>query len=223
VREGLGMGSGSLFGRLMPIAMPAGDRAVRPRERMNSPRESRKVRLRGLGGPAACGVPRTCASAAGVIFGSSEGASGRPRLGRLKPRLQGHKVRLRGLGGPAACGVPRTCASAAGAIRRHPSIRNAESVIPRERRSALSRATNRGATEESTLGLLVTGRGAPALAATVRAGGLRVLPAANSFAPGGGLVAPLDVRFHRTAAGRERALTHSRTHALTHSLAGVAS
>jgi hypothetical protein len=32
---------------------------------MNSPLESRKVRLRGLGGPAACGVPGTCASATG--------------------------------------------------------------------------------------------------------------------------------------------------------------
>jgi hypothetical protein len=32
---------------------------------MNSPLERRKVRLRGLGGPAACGIPRACASAAG--------------------------------------------------------------------------------------------------------------------------------------------------------------
>jgi len=32
---------------------------------MNSPLETRKVRLRGLGGPGACGVPRTCASAIG--------------------------------------------------------------------------------------------------------------------------------------------------------------
>ena len=31
---------------------------------MNSPLGLRKVRLRGLGGRAACGVPRTCASAA---------------------------------------------------------------------------------------------------------------------------------------------------------------
>jgi hypothetical protein len=38
-------------------------RAVRLRERMNSPLEKRKVRLRGLGGPAVCGVSRTCASA----------------------------------------------------------------------------------------------------------------------------------------------------------------
>jgi len=38
-------------------------RAVRPLERMNSPLEHRKVRLRGLGGPAACGVPGTGASA----------------------------------------------------------------------------------------------------------------------------------------------------------------
>jgi hypothetical protein len=34
-------------------------------ERMNSPLEIRKVRLRGLGGMAVCGVPRTCASAIG--------------------------------------------------------------------------------------------------------------------------------------------------------------
>jgi hypothetical protein len=32
---------------------------------MNSPLENRKVRLRGLGGTAVCGVPGTCASAAG--------------------------------------------------------------------------------------------------------------------------------------------------------------
>jgi len=32
---------------------------------MNSPLEVRKVRLRGLGGPAACGVPGTCSSATG--------------------------------------------------------------------------------------------------------------------------------------------------------------
>ena len=36
-------------------------------ERMNSPLENRKVRLRGLGGPAMCGIPRTCASAAGGL------------------------------------------------------------------------------------------------------------------------------------------------------------
>jgi hypothetical protein len=40
-----------------------GPRAVRPRERINSPLENRKVRLRGLGGRAACGVAGTCASA----------------------------------------------------------------------------------------------------------------------------------------------------------------
>ena len=37
--------------------------ACGPGERMNSPLEIRKVRLRGLGGPAVCGIPRTCASA----------------------------------------------------------------------------------------------------------------------------------------------------------------
>src|SRR5688500_18260052 len=45
--------------------IPSGQRAVRPRERMNSPLENRKVRLRGLGGPGVCGVSRTCASAPG--------------------------------------------------------------------------------------------------------------------------------------------------------------
>jgi hypothetical protein len=44
--------------------VPMGDlAAVRPLERMNSPLENRKVRLRGLGGPALCGVRSTCASA----------------------------------------------------------------------------------------------------------------------------------------------------------------
>src|SRR5215217_1619190 len=40
-------------------------RAVRPPERMNSPLENRKVRLRGLGGTELCGVPNGCPSAAG--------------------------------------------------------------------------------------------------------------------------------------------------------------
>jgi hypothetical protein len=47
----------------MPIAVLIRQRAVRPRERMNSPLESRKVRLRGLGGRAVCGGSNTCASA----------------------------------------------------------------------------------------------------------------------------------------------------------------
>jgi hypothetical protein len=271
VTDGSGMRSASFLGRLMPIAMSAGARAVRPRERMNSPLENREarlrarmnsplgrrnvrlrermnsplgrrnvrlrermnsplgrrnVRLRGLGGPAAYGVPRTCASAAGGTGdASSRGVPGAPRPGRLKPRLQGHEVRLRGLGGPAVYCVPRTCASAAGVIRQRSSdpIGNGGSVVPRERRAAFSHAKNRGATEESSLGLLVTGRSAPALAATVRAGGLRALPAANSFAPGGGLRTPSDARISRDAAGRGRALPHSRTNAPTHACAGVAS
>jgi hypothetical protein len=49
---------------MVVIAKLIQSRAVRPRERMNSPLENRKVRLRGLGGPAVCGVPGTCASAA---------------------------------------------------------------------------------------------------------------------------------------------------------------
>jgi len=78
-----------------------------PAERMNSPLERRKVRLRGLGGPAVCGAPRPGASAAGA-------RCRRLLPGRLKPRLQRHEVRLRGLGGPAVCGVPRSGASVAG-------------------------------------------------------------------------------------------------------------
>jgi hypothetical protein len=50
---------------MMPVARPIWQRAVRPLERMNSPLESRKVRLRGLGGPAVEGVPGTGASATG--------------------------------------------------------------------------------------------------------------------------------------------------------------
>ena len=38
-------------------------RGVRLQERMNSPLQRHKVRLRGLGGRGACGVPGTCASA----------------------------------------------------------------------------------------------------------------------------------------------------------------
>jgi hypothetical protein len=34
---------------------------------MNSPLEIRKVRLRGLGGMVVCGIPGTCASAAGLV------------------------------------------------------------------------------------------------------------------------------------------------------------
>jgi hypothetical protein len=49
-------------------------RAVRIQERMNSPLERRKVRLRGLGGTAVCGVPRACASAAGRM--ASRGGGG---------------------------------------------------------------------------------------------------------------------------------------------------
>jgi hypothetical protein len=41
----------------MPVEILIRYGAVRPRERMNSPLEIRKVRLRGLGGPEACGVP----------------------------------------------------------------------------------------------------------------------------------------------------------------------
>jgi hypothetical protein len=46
---------------MMPVAIPIG--CVPSAERMNSPLEHRKVRLRGLGGPAVCGARRTCAPA----------------------------------------------------------------------------------------------------------------------------------------------------------------
>ena len=220
--------------------MPAGVRAVRPRERMNSPRENRKVRLRErMNSPGEDRAVRLRERMNSPLERRKVGLCERMNsplgrrkvrlreqmnspLGRRKVRLRERmnsplgrrKVRLRGLGGPAAWGVPRACASATGAIRRHRSIGNAQSVIPRERRAALARATNRGATEESTLGLLVIGRSTRPPAATVPAGGLRVRSAANSFARGGGL---------RVIRGDLAALTHSRTHALTHFRAGVAS
>jgi hypothetical protein len=51
--------------RLMLDAIQAGNVPHRLQERMNSPLQRRKVRLRGLGGLTACGVPGTCASATG--------------------------------------------------------------------------------------------------------------------------------------------------------------
>ena len=53
----------------MPIANLNRSRAIRLQERINSPLQLHKVRLRGLGGPAVCGIPSTCASAAGGITG----------------------------------------------------------------------------------------------------------------------------------------------------------
>src|ERR1044071_8699571 len=52
---------------------------------MNSPLQRRKVRLRGLGGPTACGVPRTCASAASLLerVRSAPGVSATVREGGL--------------------------------------------------------------------------------------------------------------------------------------------
>ena len=49
--------------RMMFVANPVRQRTVRLQERMNSPLQLHKVRLRGLGGPAVCGVSYTCASA----------------------------------------------------------------------------------------------------------------------------------------------------------------
>jgi hypothetical protein len=42
---------------MMPVEDLIRQCAVRPLERMNSPLGKRKVRLRGLGGPAVCGIP----------------------------------------------------------------------------------------------------------------------------------------------------------------------
>jgi hypothetical protein len=50
----------------MVIADLIESRAVRLHERMNSPLEGHKVRLRGLGGQAACGARGDCASATGL-------------------------------------------------------------------------------------------------------------------------------------------------------------
>jgi hypothetical protein len=50
-------------------------RAVLIQERMNSPLEGRKVRLRGLGGTGVCGDPGSCASATGRM-GSGTGGGG---------------------------------------------------------------------------------------------------------------------------------------------------
>jgi hypothetical protein len=47
---------------------------------MDSPLGKRKVRLRGLGGPAVCDIPRTCASAAKGMRGSDERVN--PLLGK---------------------------------------------------------------------------------------------------------------------------------------------
>jgi hypothetical protein len=56
---------------------------------MNSPLQHRKVRLRGLGGQALCGVPCTCASATGDL--SNQFLNGH------NLRQQAHEIRLRGL------------------------------------------------------------------------------------------------------------------------------
>jgi hypothetical protein len=79
----------------MPVATLIRYRAVRPRERMNSPLEHRKVRLRGLGGPAMCGAPSTCASA---IRRSPNQIHNSPQLP--------HEVRLREPEDPAVRPVP---------------------------------------------------------------------------------------------------------------------
>jgi hypothetical protein len=75
---------------MMRIVDLIGPRAVRLQERMNSPLQGHKVRLRGLGGPAACGVPSS--------FASATGSSDQVRKER-DSLLQRREVRLRGLHG----------------------------------------------------------------------------------------------------------------------------
>jgi hypothetical protein len=58
---------------------------------MNSPLEHRKVRLRGLGGPAACGFPRTCASAIRRSPNQIRNEHDSP-LGKRNVRLRGRLV-----------------------------------------------------------------------------------------------------------------------------------
>src|SRR5688572_3278049 len=96
----------------------------------------------------------------------------RPRE-RMNSPLEEREVRRRGLGGPAVCGAPRTGASATGPCAPRAGVSFRGSAAPRspERQSL-------GATEESTCGPLVAGRNTHTPAATVRAGGLRVFPAA---------------------------------------------
>jgi hypothetical protein len=61
---------------------------------MNSPLENRKVRLRGLGGPAACGVPRIRAV-------RNQGGTGAFRTGGV-PRKQAAIRHVRFVGGRRA-------------------------------------------------------------------------------------------------------------------------
>ena len=140
LRDGAGTGPYRLRERMMAVAHRIWYPAVRPRERMNSPLERRKVRLRGLGGPGVCGAPRgyapqpvflshRCVSALVVAF-RARGYSPRRRTSRTS---SGEFIRSRrGLGGPGVCGAPRGCASAAGVLQ--PSVRfGARRSAPRSR------------------------------------------------------------------------------------------
>jgi hypothetical protein len=51
---------------------------------MNSPLELHKVHLRGLGGPAVCGIPRTCASATVSAASAPFKSAGHPPLQSAK-------------------------------------------------------------------------------------------------------------------------------------------
>jgi hypothetical protein len=124
---------------------------------------------------------------------------------RLKSPLEIHKVRLRGLGGPGASGVPNTCASATGRSPgptrdRHHSLLVADardSATWQARAPTPPQASPRRWTSCFPSGEFIRswwrtpripprGRHLPPLRhKPVHAGGLRVFPAANSFAPGG--------------------------------------
>ena len=73
-------------------------------ERMNSPQRRHEVRLRGLGGRAACGVPGSGASAAGASHPAGSTPEG------MNSPLGGRKVRLRGLRGGWVLGAVLTVA-----------------------------------------------------------------------------------------------------------------
>src|SRR5688500_278321 len=57
----------------VPNAIVLAKARVRLQERMNSPLQNHKVRLRGLGGPGVCGVPGACASAPSTFSPGSVG------------------------------------------------------------------------------------------------------------------------------------------------------
>ena len=72
----------------MSGAIAASCLPVRLQGRINSLQQLHKVRLRGLGGPDVCGVPRTCASATSVLPPASARAV-KPRLDQGREAVAG--------------------------------------------------------------------------------------------------------------------------------------